>query len=458
MAKKGRAERRIQYRLRDWGISRQRYWGCPIPVIHCDDCGVVPVPREDLPVRLPEDVSFDKPGNPLERHPTWKNVKCPQCGKDARRETDTMDTFVDSSWYYARFCSPRALDPTDRKAVDGWLPVDQYIGGIEHAILHLLYSRFFARAMMETGHLGLKEPFGGLFTQGMVNHETYRSASGEWLSPAELRFEGEGEGRRAFHIETGEEVSIGPVEKMSKSKRNVIDPNEIIDHYGADTARWFMLSDSPPERDVEWTEAGVEGAWRFVHRINRLIEDAQDRIASPDIAEPREIKGPALELRRAAHKTLDAVGQDIEGLRFNRAVARIYELVNTIAGAKKKMKGDNQAEGFVLRESLVFLVQMIAPMMPHLAEECWARLDCHSLVTESPWPVPIKELLVDEMVRIAVQINGRRRAEMDVAADADRQEVEKTALSLEKVKSHIEGKQIKKVIVVPGRIVNIVAT
>ncbi|MCB1459766.1 MAG: leucine--tRNA ligase, partial [Nitratireductor sp.] len=316
-------ERKVQFRLRDWGISRQRYWGCPIPVIHCEQCGVVPEKKENLPVVLPDDVEFDRPGNPLDRHTTWRHVSCPKCGGAALRETDTMDTFVDSSWYFARFTAPDAANPTDPDTVNAWLPVDQYIGGIEHAILHLLYSRFFTRAMRETGHLSLDEPFKGLFTQGMVVHETYKGKHG-WVTPAEIQFEGEGSARKAYLIEDGSEVAIGSIEKMSKSKRNVVDPDDIIAGYGADTARWFMLSDSPPDRDVIWTEAGVEGAHRFVQRIWRLVNDVASHSASSSDG------GNGEELLRAAHRTLDKVDAMIADLRFNTAVAQLYTLVNTL--------------------------------------------------------------------------------------------------------------------------------
>jgi len=316
---------------------------------------------------------------------------------------------------------------------------------------------FFARAMKDSGHLGLEEPFDGLFTQGMVNHETYKSQDGKWLSPMDVRIEERDGRRRAFHAETGEEVEIGPVEKMSKSKFNVIDPEEILNHYGADTARWFMLSDSPPERDVEWTEAGAEGAWRFVQRLYRLVNDSLAKLAPEDAEEPEKIEGAAMALRRKTHKALDAVSKDIEALRFNRAVARIYELANDISSALKQLDGRRADDSFVLRESLSFLIRMFAPMMPHLAEECWARLESHTLVAESPWPQPKPDLLIDDMVRIAIQVNGKRRDELEIAAGASRQEIEKAALALDNVARHIEGKQIKKVIVVPGRIVNIVA-
>ncbi len=449
-------ERQTNYRLRDWGISRQRYWGCPIPVIHCDACGVVPVPKEHLPVTLPNDVTFDSPGNPLERHPTWKAVACPKCGADSRRETDTFDTFVDSSWYFARFCSPKAETPTDRQAVDYWLPVDQYIGGVEHAILHLLYSRFFTRAMRITGHSGLDEPFAGLFTQGMVNHETYKNAAGEWLETDQVRIEGEGENRRGIHIETGAEIAIGPVEKMSKSKRNTVDPEEIFGHYGADTLRWYMLSDSPPERDVQWTDAGLEGAWRFVQRLWRLIDEAADRAAGPGSPMPDEMSADAVALRRAAHKALSAVGTDIEGLRFNRAVAQIYEFANTLSAA---LADKNSSEGmaWAIREAAEFMVRLIGPMMPHLGEEGWQRLGRDTLLTEQPWLEASAALIQENTITIAVQVNGKRRDELTIPRDAAKEEVEAAALALDNVARAIEGRMIKKVIVVPQKIVNVVA-
>ena len=449
-----KGERRTNFRLRDWGISRQRYWGCPIPIIHCPDCGVVPVPESDLPVELPDDVSFDEPGNPLERHASWKQVPCPKCGTAARRETDTFDTFVDSSWYFARFCSPRASVPTDRAAADYWLPVDQYIGGVEHAILHLLYSRFFTRAMKQTGHAGLKEPFGGLFTQGMVNHETYLAEDGSWVSPAEVRIDGDGDDRRATHLETGAPIKIGPVEKMSKSKHNTVDPEDIIAHYGADTIRWFMLSDSPPDRDVQWTEAGVEGAWRFVQRLWRLVGELTERAAAPGTPMPGELGEEALKLRRAAHKALHAISEDIEALRFNRAVAQIYEFANALTGLPAQTSDDL---AWAIREALDILVIMVGPMMPHLAEECWQALGHEELLAETAWPSADASLLVDDTVTIAVQVNGKRRDELTVARDAAKEDIEAAALKLDNVMRAIDGREIRKVIVVPQRIVNVVA-
>ncbi|MGY2048048.1 leucine--tRNA ligase [Methylobacterium sp. JK268] len=443
------AQRRVQFRLRDWGISRQRYWGCPIPVIHCDACGVVPVPVADLPVTLPETVSFDQPGNPLERDAAWRNVPCPTCGAPARRETDTMDTFVDSSWYFARFTAPWLTDaPTDPAAADRWLPVDQYIGGIEHAILHLLYSRFFARAMRKVGWGGADEPFAGLFTQGMVVHETYKDAAGGWVQPAEVRLAVEDGERRAFHVKTSEPITIGAIEKMSKSKRNVVDPDDIIASYGADTARWFMLSDSPPERDVIWTEDGVQGASRFVQRVWRLINE---------IAERPEAAGDAaadLALRKAAHRALAAVGEDIERLRFNRCVAHIHELANALQDA---LAGTTRIGHPALLETGRILTQLLAPMMPHLAEAAWAVLGQPGLVAEEPWPEIEAALLVENSVTLPVQVNGRKRADITVPREADAAFVEAAVLDLEAVQRALDGKAPRKVIVVPQRIVNVVA-
>ncbi|MEE7455326.1 leucine--tRNA ligase [Methylorubrum populi] len=438
------ARRKVQFRLRDWGVSRQRYWGCPIPIIHCETCGPVPVPVADLPVKLPDEVSFDQPGNPLERDRAWRQVPCPRCGEQARRETDTMDTFVDSSWYYARFTAPWLADaPTDRKTVDHWLAVDQYIGGVEHAILHLLYSRFFMRAMCATGWAGVSEPFAGLFTQGMVVHETYKDSAGAWVPPAEIRFENEGGERRAFHVKTGEPISVGPTEKMSKSKKNVVDPDDIIASYGADTARWFMLSDSPPERDVIWTEEGVQGASRFVQRVWRLVHSAA---AARGAASPGDAA-----LRKAAHKALAAVGEDVERLRFNRCVAHIYTLANALDEGLRV--GVSQAAA---SEAARILVQLIAPMMPHLAEECWKVLGGEGLVSQASWPEADRALLVEDEITLPVQINGKKRADVTVPRDADAKAVEAATLALEAVQRALEGRAPRKVIVVPGRIVNLV--
>jgi leucyl-tRNA synthetase len=452
-----------RYRLRDWGISRQRYWGCPIPAIHCEYCGVVSVPKKDLPVELPDDVDFSEPGNPLDRHPRWKYVDCPQCGREARRETDTMDTFVDSSWYYTRFTAPHAETPTDRAAADAWLPVDQYIGGVEHAILHLLYSRFFTRAMKKTGHVGIDEPFKGMFTQGMVTHETYQDDAGEWVMPADVLLEGISETRSARHLSTGEPIIIGAIEKMSKSKKNVVDPDEIVKTYGADTARWFMLSDSPPERDVQWTEAGIEGAGRFQQRIWKLVQDSL-AITAPapgGSASPAVEHSELLEYRKVAHRAVAAVGSDIERLRFNRAVAHIYELANSLARLASNQAVSGAVFGTsghvaILREGVEHLVQLIAPMMPHLAETCWQALGKEGLVADAPWPEADPALLVDDTIVIPVQINGKRRGEITVPRGAAQGVIEKEVLSLEAVTRILEGRAPKKLVVVPDRIINVV--
>lgn len=452
LEKAGSGERKVNFRLRDWGVSRQRYWGCPIPVIHCPSCGVVPVPKQDLPVTLPEDVTFDKPGNPLSHHPTWKHVSCPSCGGKAERETDTFDTFIDSSWYFVRFCSPHARIPAEPKAASYWLPVDQYIGGVEHAILHLLYSRFYARAMTKTGHLALDEPFASLFTQGMVIHETFRNEAGDWVLPADA-VKTESGGWK--HAATGEPLTTGGVEKMSKSKKNVVDPEAIIDRFGADTARWFMLSDTPPERDIEWTETGVEGAWRFAQRLWRQIADVA-RETKPNEAAGAEDDAAALELRRATHRALAAITEDIAALRFNRAIARIYELSNAL-GSALQSSSRSQATHFALREAAETLVLTFAPMMPHLAEECWRLLGHRSIVAETAWPESIPSLVATDHVTIAVQVNGKRRDEIRLPKGLAREEVESAVLKLDNVVRALDGKAVRKVIVVPDRIANIVS-
>jgi leucyl-tRNA synthetase len=437
------------WRLRDWGISRQRYWGCPIPVIHCPACGVVPVPDSQLPVRLPDDVTFDQPGNPLDHHPTWKHVDCPVCHTPAVRETDTCDTFVDSSWYFARYCCASATDePLVRAAVDHWMPVDQYIGGIEHAILHLLYSRFFTRAMKDTGHIGLEEPFAGLFTQGMVNHESYRAADGTWLYPEQIEKRPDG---TTVQRDNGELVTVGRVEAMSKSRRNTIDPGAIIARYGADTARWFILSDNPPERDMEWTESGAAGAYRFTQRVFRLAE----AVAS-DTPRPAEFGPNGRTLRRATHKAIAAVTEALEGFAFNVAVARLYELANAIADAERA--GQEPGLAWARREGVEMLARLSAPMMPHLAEEVVALLNpgMTTLVAELPWPEAEPELLVAESVTIAVQIMGKLRGTIAMPPDSDADAVIAAAEAEPHVAQGLEGKRIVRRVHVPNRIVNFV--
>ncbi|GGD01849.1 leucine--tRNA ligase [Aureimonas glaciei] len=450
--REGWGTRETNFRLRDWGVSRQRYWGCPIPVLHCDSCGVVPEARENLPVKLPDDIDFDKPGNPLDRHPTWRHATCPQCGGQALRETDTMDTFVDSSWYFARFTAPHATEPTDPQRANAWLPVDQYIGGIEHAILHLLYSRFFVRAMKACGHVAIDEPFKGLFTQGMVVHETYR-AGRDWVAPADIRIT-EAEGvRTATRMSDGAVLEIGAIEKMSKSKKNVVDPDDIIASYGADTARWFMLSDSPPERDVIWTESGVEGAHRFVQRLWRLVADAAPRLSASAAGEIDAAR--STEIRRAAHRTIAGVADDIERLAFNKAVARLYELVNTLFaafGEGRSLAGIEAAAA----ESLSILTRLVAPMMPHLAEECWTTLGHAGLCAAEPWPVVEANLLVVDEIVLPVQLNGKKRGDLTVSVKAGKADIESAVMELDFVQAALEGRVPKRIVVVPGRIVNVV--
>ena len=433
-----------KYRLRDWGLSRQRYWGCPIPVVHCDACGVVPEAKENLPIELPYDVSFDTPGNPLDRHPTWRDCACPSCGQPAQRETDTMDTFVDSSWYFARFTAPDADTPTRMEDAKYWMNVDQYIGGIEHAILHLLYSRFFARAMEITGHLpkSANEPFDALFTQGMVTHAIYQTPQQDgrptyhYPEAVELR------DGKAFLKEDGSEVEIIPSAKMSKSKNNVVDPLNIIENYGADTARWFVLSDSPPERDVEWTASGAEAAFKHLGRVWSISE----RVA----AMSADSKGDGDdELLRTMHKTIHDVTVGVESFGFNAVIAKLYGFTATL----QKSKAGQAAQ----RSAIMTLAQLMSPMTPHLAEDIWTRQGGEGLITTAPWPVADEAMLTDDTVTMPIQINGKRRAEIQVPADMSKEEVEKIALANEAVIRTLDGATPKKVIVVPGRIVNVVA-
>ena len=455
----GRGGPAVSWRLRDWGVSRQRYWGCPIPIVRCPACGLVPVPAAELPVTLPEDVDFNLPGNPLNHHPSWKHVACPACGEAAERETDTFDTFFESSWYFARFCSPQAKDAFDRRDVDYWLPVDQYVGGIEHAILHLLYSRFFTRALRRCGYLALDEPFAGLMTQGMVCHQTYRDEAGNWLAPDDVVPDGD-----RVVTRDGRKVTVGRSEKMSKSKKNVVDPERIVAVYGADTARLFMLSDSPADRDLDWTEAGVEGAWRFINRLWRMVDEPAGPIApiDPGTAAGRTVAAPdpapftgrprAQALLRECHRTIARVTTDLDRFAFNRAVARVRELANLVGDFT-----DADADAAALRRfALTTLAQLVGPMLPHLGEEIWQRLGHPGLLADAPWPVADAGELTDERVTVGVQVNGKLRGTLELARDADDDDARTAALALPAIAKAIGDRAPRNVVVVRNRIVNVV--
>ncbi len=431
------------YRLRDWGVSRQRYWGCPIPIIHCAACGPVAAPADQLPIELPKDVTFDTPGNPLDRHPTWKHTTCPSCGAEATRETDTLDTFVDSSWYFARFTDPNAAEPINRAAADKWLPVDQYIGGVEHAVLHLLYARFISRALSDAGLMGVKEPFAGLFTQGMVVHETYRRADGGWVEPTDVELSNDGGKRSARQLSTGETLTIGDIEKMSKSKKNVVAPQEIVDAYGVDAGRLFVLSDSPPERDVQWTAGGVEGASRFVQRVWAEFDGF-------DPAAPANAAADAV-LVRETHKAIKAVSEGVTQFRFNSAIAKLYAFLATVRDAR-------DAGGEARRQALSALARLIAPFTPHLAEECWTRLGESGMILDAPWPEYDPALAADDQITLPIQIGGKRRSEIVMPPGSDQASVEAAALADPAVQAYLaaNGQSVRKVIVVPDRIVNLV--
>ncbi len=470
-----------QFRLRDWGVSRQRYWGCPVPMVYCDDCGMVPVPEDQLPVKLPEDVTFDKPGNPLDHHPTWKHTTCPECGGKAERETDTFDTFFESSWYQFRYCDAQ----NDKKGFDAdkvnyWAPVDQYIGGVEHAVLHLLYARFFTKALRDCGYLNFDEPFTGLFTQGMVTHATFKGPDGKYLFPSEV----ESKDGKWVTIDGGKPVTMGRVEKMSKSKRNVIDPQDIIDTYGADAARLFILSDSPPERDLEWTESGIEGAWRYINKMYATVSELAPSLPPAGTPVASNLSDEAQKLRAETHKAIKGVAEDIENFHMNKAVARIRSLSNAIEQYNKRhpdrsetqsggvegshaTKGDPSAsalrayaqddnERAVLREALETLIKLFNPMIPHLAEELWSILGHKTLLADESWPEADESLMATESVTIGVQVNGKLRASITLPVDADKKLFEEAALAQDNVQKAIEGKAVRKVIVVPGRIVNVV--
>ncbi len=434
------------YRLRDWGISRQRYWGCPIPIVHCDSCGVVPVKESDLPITLPQDVKFDKLGNQLEHHPSWKKTKCPNCDKDAVRETDTFDTFFESSWYYARFVDANNKNEAfSKEKVNKWLPVDQYIGGIEHAVLHLLYARFFNRALKKCGYHDISEPFEGLFTQGMVCHETYQNKNGEWVNTNDIIKNG----NKAYHKDTNEEIKVGRSIKMSKSKKNVIDPDDIINTYGADTARLFMISDSPPERDLEWTESGIEGCWRYVSRVWRLVQNNLQKIK--DVDENTDLSDAGIDLEIKVHKTIKLVYDTIEELGFNRAIAHIRSLTNDIEQAKLK-DSDNR----ILKFALENLIIMLSPITPHLCEELWGVIGNKASILSVSYPDYDESKLSDSKISVGVQVNGKLRGQINISPDVDKDTMTNIALELESVKKIMGESSPKKVIAIPGKIVNIV--
>ncbi len=449
---KNQGEGKITYRLRDWGVSRQRYWGCPIPIIYCETCGAVPVPENKLPVELPEDVDFTKEikGNPLASHPTWKHTSCPKCNKPAERETDTFDTFFESSWYFFRFLNPKNDNAFDKDAANKWLPVDQYIGGIEHAVLHLLYGRFFTKALGKCGYHNISEPFKALLTQGMVCHETYQDSKGNWLYPEEVEKIGEGK----FKIKTtGEEIKAGASIKMSKSKSNTVDPSLIIEKYGADTARLFMLSDSPPEKDLEWSTAGVEGAYKYLRRLWKLAGSTDYNPASDGDHWLLGVAGDLLNIRRLTHKTIHNVTSDLENFQLNKVVARIRELTNEL---EKMLKGQHAAKA-VFMEGLKAALKLLNPLVPHITEEIWESLGNKVSLRETAWPKADPELLVQDEVNIAIQVNGKLRAAIRIATDTPQSDIEKIAFKESSVENQLKDKQIKKVIYVPNKILNIVA-
>ncbi len=440
----------ISYRLRDWCISRQRYWGSPIPIIHCDTCGPVPVPEKDLPIQLPENVSFDRPGNPLESDKEWQKTSCPKCQAPALRETDTLDTFFNSSWYFARFLSPKHQDPVDPAKIDHWLPVDQYIGGIEHAILHLLYARFFTRALKKIGLTKHEEPFKALMTQGMVCHETYKSAKGEWLSPNDVERTEEG---TFVASSDGSRVVVGRSEKMSKSRKNVVDIPPILEDYGVDTTRLFMISDSPPDRDLEWTDSGIHGVWKYLNRVWRNLSKIIDQVSSLS-KDSESISKDDLELQKCVHKTIRDITKDLETFNLNKYVARLRELTNVLV---TKLEGKTPLSQKTLVQASESLILMMNPVVPHLAEELWHRLGHDTLITQAAWPSFDPALCEESHVTLALQVNGKVRATLDASKDEDQEILKEKALSHSKVLDFIQGKTVRKVIVIPGKVINIVA-
>lgn len=437
--KLGIGKRTINYRLKDWGISRQRFWGCPIPVIHCDSCGLVTVPDSDLPITLPEDVKFDGHGNPLDNHPTWKHVNCPKCSKPAIRETDTFDTFFESSWYFTRYCNSQALEMTDKKACDYWLPVDKYIGGIEHAVMHLLYARFFTKVMNEQDYVSVREPFKGLFTQGMVLHSTYKDEHNNWLYPEEVIKKG----NEFFHKENGGLVTQGRIEKMSKSKKNLIDLETMQQQYCADAIRFFVLSDSPPEKDLEWSASGIEGSARFINKLEQMQET---------IIKLSDNKNTNKELKRLIHFTIKHVAEDIKHFALNRAIARMRELFNAISSEinKEEIDVQNAKHGFNV------LIQLLNPFIPHITEEIWQKLGHKTFLYNAAFPAFDESMLELDTYVIAVQVNGKLRDTYEFNTSASEDEIKQIAINLPKVQKFLEGKEHKKIILVPKKIINII--
>lgn len=448
LEEKGLARSATTYRLRDWGVSRQRYWGCPIPFIKCKSCGTVPVDRKDLPVTLPEDVTFDKPGNPLDHHPTWKHTMCPKCGEKAERETDTLDTFFESSWYFHRFISQPTDRAFDKDAVNHWMPVDQYIGGVEHAVLHLLYARFFTRALKKCGYHDVEEPFKALLTQGMVCHETYKDTKGKWLYPEDVTYEN----GKAVQVNDGSPVTLGRSEKMSKSKKNVVQPQEIIDEYGVDTARLFVISDSPPERDLEWSQSGVQGVWKYLARLWRLAQSLQPLLEGGNAEIPASLSNEELALRRTTHKAIEQATYHLETLGLNTYISTLRAFSNEVA----KIEGHATMTAGVVREALESLIVLMNPVVPHLAEELWSQLGHGTSLVDVAWPKADPDLLVQDTITQAIQVNGKLRGTIEISPTLSKEEVQAQALGHENIKRFIDGKTVRKVIVIPGKVVNIV--
>lgn len=439
------------YRLRDWGVSRQRYWGCPIPFIHCNSCGTVPISKSDLPVVLPDDITFDKPGNPLDHHPTWKHTTCPTCGGKAERETDTLDTFFESSWYFQRFISQPQDKAFEKEAVNRWLPVDQYIGGVEHAVLHLLYARFFTRALKKCGYHDVEEPFKALLTQGMVCHETYKDSNGKWLYPEEVGYKGD----IPYRLSDGSPVIIGRSEKMSKSKKNLVQPQEIIDEYGVDTARLFVISDSPPERDLEWSQSGVQGVWKYLARVWRLAQSVMPLVKESDSSQmPTDFSKEEIALRRLTHKTIDQATRHLDAIALNTYISTLRTFSNEIAKVEEGVSIDKS----ILREALETLIVLLNPVVPHLAEELWQQLGHDTALVDISWPQADASLLVDDTVTQAIQVNGKLRGTIEIAVGLPKEEIEAQALGHENIKRFIDGQTVRKVIVIPGKVVNIVCS